>query len=301
MVQLTIGLPVYNGAKTLARSLDNLLAQTHSDFVVLISDNASTDETGGICKEYMRRDSRIRYVRQPATVVWNENFRAALTLAKTPYFMWMTHDDIWHPRFAEENIRRLECDPAAVCSVSKIVYFDGTGNDRLSLDTSALTGTVNERMRNYFLRMDSCGRFYGVYRTAILQESFPANLRVFGTDWLVVALTLLRGTHLEVEEVLLEREDQPEGHYFRRFGRTDRFDPLPFEVLWPMRRLHRELHDRLPTDVWREIRWPLRYIDLRMLVSALAHFVPGAAMLSRPLRKGAARMVHRRWQKARIV
>src|ERR1700753_2541900 len=93
--KLTIGLPVYNGASTLARALEGLLAQTFDDFVLILNDNASTDATAEICAEFVRRDPRVRYFRSTETVPWNENFRSVLFRADTPYFMWATYDDIW--------------------------------------------------------------------------------------------------------------------------------------------------------------------------------------------------------------
>ena len=63
-----IGLPVYNGARFLAAALDSLLAQSYRDFTLLISDNASTDETPQICAEFVARDPRVRYVRQPTNI-----------------------------------------------------------------------------------------------------------------------------------------------------------------------------------------------------------------------------------------
>src|ERR1700747_3376143 len=59
--RLTIGLPVYNGEKYLAESLDALLGQSYADFELIISDNASTDGTADICRQYGKQDSRIRY------------------------------------------------------------------------------------------------------------------------------------------------------------------------------------------------------------------------------------------------
>src|SRR6202000_834820 len=104
------------------------------------SDNASTDATADIVRDYARRDLRIRYMRQEKNLVWNEHFRAVLMAADTPYFMWATHDDIWFPRFAEANIALLDADPAAVCSVSQIVYFTPDGKRTLAGDPGALTG-----------------------------------------------------------------------------------------------------------------------------------------------------------------
>ena len=61
---LTIGLPVFNGENFLAESLNSLLARTYADFELVISDNASTDRTAEICRDYAAGDKRIRYIRQ---------------------------------------------------------------------------------------------------------------------------------------------------------------------------------------------------------------------------------------------
>ena len=66
--RVTIGLPVYNGENYLAELLDALLGQSYEDFELVISDNASTDATAEICRHYEKRDSRIRFFRQPSNV-----------------------------------------------------------------------------------------------------------------------------------------------------------------------------------------------------------------------------------------
>ena len=50
-----IGLPVYNASRYLGIALDSLLGQTFEDFELLISDNASTDETEEICRAAVAR------------------------------------------------------------------------------------------------------------------------------------------------------------------------------------------------------------------------------------------------------
>ena len=59
--RISIGLPVYNGAKYLRSSLDSILRQDYTDFELIISDNASTDGTSQICEEYATIDKRIRF------------------------------------------------------------------------------------------------------------------------------------------------------------------------------------------------------------------------------------------------
>ncbi len=61
--KVSIGLPVYNGEKYLAETLDGILTQTYQDFELIISDNASTDRTPEICRIYVQKDQRIRYHR----------------------------------------------------------------------------------------------------------------------------------------------------------------------------------------------------------------------------------------------
>ena len=63
MPRVSIGLPVYNGARYLRECLDSLVAQTYRDIEIVICDNASTDDTESICREFALSDARIRYYR----------------------------------------------------------------------------------------------------------------------------------------------------------------------------------------------------------------------------------------------
>ena len=65
---VTIGVPVYNGERFLAECLDSLLSQRFRNFVLLISDNASTDGTEKICQTYVKADSRVRYHRNRTNI-----------------------------------------------------------------------------------------------------------------------------------------------------------------------------------------------------------------------------------------
>ena len=57
---LSIGLAVYNGSEFLVETLASILAQTYTDYELIISDNASTDQTEEICCRYAANDDRIR-------------------------------------------------------------------------------------------------------------------------------------------------------------------------------------------------------------------------------------------------
>jgi len=111
---VSIGLPVYNGEKLLRRALDSLLAQEYANFELIISDNASTDGTEGICREYAARDNRIRYIRQTKNMGGQENFNFVLHEANGEYFMWAAFDDQWATSFIHSLLESLMNNPGAV-------------------------------------------------------------------------------------------------------------------------------------------------------------------------------------------
>ena len=80
--RLSIGLPVYNGGRYLAESLDALLGQSYEDFEIIISDNASTDDTAEICRDYESQDQRIRYCRQARNIGLSPNHNFVVDAAQ---------------------------------------------------------------------------------------------------------------------------------------------------------------------------------------------------------------------------
>lgn len=107
-VLVSIGMPVYNGEKYVADAIKSLLAQTHTEFELIISDNASTDRTGDLCRQLAATDSRIRYLRQSANLGPAPNFKAVLDAATGEFFMWAAHDDWWEQNFIQKALEKLE-------------------------------------------------------------------------------------------------------------------------------------------------------------------------------------------------
>ena len=59
--KVSVGLPIYNGEKTIVRALDHILTQNFTNYELLISDNASTDNTEAICRVYEQKHTSIKY------------------------------------------------------------------------------------------------------------------------------------------------------------------------------------------------------------------------------------------------
>jgi glycosyltransferase involved in cell wall biosynthesis len=168
---VSIGLPVFNGESFLRRALDSLLAQSFTDFELIISDNASTDQTRDICEEYAARDPRMRYIRQASNLGGLENFNFVLREAQSKYFMWAAVDDLWDPEFILSLLKSLEEDPAAVGAFCPYqLMAEETGE--------ILEGiwTCNYESRSTFLRLikftrhyrDTC--IYGLFRRECLEN-----------------------------------------------------------------------------------------------------------------------------------
>jgi glycosyltransferase involved in cell wall biosynthesis len=197
-------LAVYNGERHLREALDSLLAQNVGDLELVISDNASTDETPAICAEYAARDDRVRYTRNSTNIGAAANFNRVFELCSGKYFMWGSDDDIWDPRFARACIDRLEGAPNAVMCTSQIVFIDEDGRPKPglryeSIDTDGMA--VDARVHELIRRTG----WYGIY-SVIRPEALRAThlcLPVFGMDVRLQLELLLLGDALAVPEALL--------------------------------------------------------------------------------------------------
>jgi glycosyltransferase involved in cell wall biosynthesis len=92
--KISIGIPIYNGENYIRLTIESLLEQNFKEFEIIISDNASTDDTAKICREYKEKDNRINYLRQITNIGGITNFKVVLDNAAGKYFMWLAADDI---------------------------------------------------------------------------------------------------------------------------------------------------------------------------------------------------------------
>lgn len=173
--RLTIGMPVFNGARFIRLALDSLLAQTFTDFEILVADNASTDATPDICREYSARDSRVRYVRHERNLGLFPNTEFLMREARGDYFMLVGDDDVYEPRYAGSLVSELEARPDVGLAYSDFAYVreDGTavaGGTTVFLDASS------SRLRNlalFLLKRPVLPMIMGVFRTGVVRGALP--------------------------------------------------------------------------------------------------------------------------------
>jgi glycosyltransferase involved in cell wall biosynthesis len=121
---VTIFLPVYNGANYIQQAIDSVLAQTYTNWTFLIVDNCSTDNTAEICKPYLA-DPRFQYILNETNLGVHGNFHKALSLCNTTYFAYLSHDDIYvRPDAFAEAHRIMEADQTLAMVNAPVRWLD---------------------------------------------------------------------------------------------------------------------------------------------------------------------------------
>lgn len=173
--KVSIGLPVFNGNRFIKRALDSLLKQDYGKFELIISDNASTDTTLSICKEYAAGDKRISVYEQKQNIGSFANFNTVLRLARGEYFMWAADDDYWHPEFISSMVNELENHQEAGVSMCAVDRILDTGE---FLDSIRFKNRDNPNNKGYFQMLKCITSikkynmfFSGLWRTNLLKQA----------------------------------------------------------------------------------------------------------------------------------
>lgn len=203
---VSIGLPVYNGARFLPQAFESLLGQTYRDFELIVSDNASTDETAAICAEYAARDSRVRYIRQPVNIGAPRNWSFVVTVARGRYFKWASCNDRCAEDMLERCVAVLEQQPHAVLCYGRTRLVDEeTGREEpyagdIAIEDERPSDRLMRLLRELRLNNAQSGLIrLDALRQTGLDRPYPAG------DMPLMAELALRGTFVLLPDVLLFR------------------------------------------------------------------------------------------------
>jgi glycosyltransferase involved in cell wall biosynthesis len=208
--RLSIGLPVYNSMAYVAESIEALLGQTFEDFELIISDNASTDATGEICRRYEQLDSRVRYYRQPRNVGLAPNHNFCVMKARGTLFKWGAGDDLYARDLIEKCVAALDEYPDVVLAHSWTAMIDGKGEvfqvNSYPLATSA--PRAPERFRS-MLNDNGGDDDGGVMRKEVLLRTAMKE-SYHHADRTIIAELALHGRFYQVPDWLYFRRDHPD-------------------------------------------------------------------------------------------
>ncbi|KZL50434.1 glycosyl transferase [Nodularia spumigena CENA596] len=200
--KVSIGLPVYNGEKFIKSALDSLLSQTFEDFELIISDNASTDNTEEICRGYAAQDKRIRYYRNDTNFGCSRNFNRVFELSVGEYFKWAAYDDLHAPDFIMKCVAVLDNNPTVVLCHSHVSFIDENGDFLQNYNIQLNTDSQHPHKRFHeLLTKHLCYQCYGVIRANSLRKVPPMGS--YGTaDGILLLRIGLLGEFYEIPEYL---------------------------------------------------------------------------------------------------
>lgn len=200
---VSIGVPVFNGENGLARALDSLLAQDYPNLEIIISDNASTDATPAICESYVRKDSRVKYVRSEINHGAVDNFNRVFQLSSGKYFMWAAHDDQRHRFLVSTCVAKMEqCPEAALCQARIAMFIEGREELLCVAHMDSFEGVTRlvERYRETLKRFPSTA-VYGLYRSALMRKTHMWQ-KIMASDLAFIQELSIYGEFVQVPQVL---------------------------------------------------------------------------------------------------
>jgi len=215
--------PTWRASAFIAATLDALVSQTWPNLEVLVSDDASPDDTVAICEGYAARDPRVRVIRQPRNLGWLGNANALLRAARGDYLLFAFQDDLPAPEYVARCVAALEAHPGAILAFSDIVLVsqDGTREEKSYV---ALDG-VTDRVRRARLVARQKGSWWipnrGVFRAPAAAAIGGLRRHLageFSADWPWLLHMSLLGEFVRVPERLVVKIYQP-----RSLSRTWRF------------------------------------------------------------------------------
>jgi glycosyltransferase involved in cell wall biosynthesis len=233
---ISIGVPVRNSERTIRQSLNSLVNQTYPNLEIIVSDNASTDNTLMIVREFSSRCDSIRIFMQPLDIGPTANFAFVLEESKGEYFAWNAGDDLKSKDFIMSNYINLKQNKNSIASISTTI-FEGDAYSNKSRGPNPLLGSPMQRIQSFFSQADaSHGLFYSLFRTQQLKQCTFIPEIFLGWDWGIVLFMASLGdfSKTETEYTILGRKGislSGRKDVYRLYGVTGLKNFFPFFVL----------------------------------------------------------------------
>lgn len=204
---ISICIPTYNRAATLAAAIGSAQAQTHTDIEIVVVDNHSSDGTEALVREAARHDRRIRLVRHDENIGMARNFSACIAEARGELVKFLCDDDLLEPDCVTKLLRAMSQPGVALCACARRMVPDdrrparvaGTRRRAALIDGETMTrelfvrgNTIGEPTAVLFRRVDAVRGFDARYEHAFDVEMWCHLLRSGGLAYVAEPLCSVR-------------------------------------------------------------------------------------------------------------
>jgi glycosyltransferase involved in cell wall biosynthesis len=256
-------------------TLDSILGQSFSDFELIISDDASRDNTEEVCRDYAKRDFRIRYYRNSRNLGMPGNLNAAISQARGTYIANLHDGDIFRSDLIEKWKNALDETPDAEFVFNAYQTVSADGSRRIWHEPFCRPRMAGDLIAEHFFRtFTSC-----VWGTVMARASAYARFGLFNPEFGFIA---------DIDMWLR-----------MACGSTVAYIPEPLITL-----MTKEADHPWTYDVWRQLFWLFQMYAVHVERYKSRIGVPSALQHSQALRwhflRSMVSMVkHRRWDRIR--
>jgi glycosyltransferase involved in cell wall biosynthesis len=190
----------YNGSRFVGEQIESICNQTHQNLQVVIVDDASTDNTYEIVKQYAAKDPRIEAHENEKNLGFNLNFSKACKLATGDFIAIADQDDIWEPTKIEKLLAKISMDQNALLTHCISARFEKFGKFHLK-SYKLVNYDAGKDVRNFFLSNFISGHNM-LIRKKLLEKALPFPGAVY-YDWWLAAVASCNGKIEAVPEILV--------------------------------------------------------------------------------------------------
>lgn len=213
--RVTAVVPAYNSAGFIGRTLDSLAAQTWPDLEILVGDDASTDDTLVVVRDFAASQPNVRVVERPSNLGWLANTNDLMSRASGELVFLAFHDDTVAPQYVERLVTALEQNPDSVLAFSdlELAHPDGTRETRVFRD---LDGRRRPLVRGLALAHSPTSwwvTIHGLVRASAVRQVGglrPNDAGEYGADWPWIMHLSLLGEFVRVPETLCTKAVRPD-------------------------------------------------------------------------------------------
>ena len=167
---VSVIMPTWNSAQYVAQSIESILAQSYSNLELIITDDASTDNTPDILREYAEHDSRVHIILNKTNGGAGRSRNCSIEAARGRYIAFCDSDDRWDPHKLELQLAFMQDKDVALCFCP--YYTCGPDNEYLGYVSAP------RRVSLFTMMCDNkIGFLTAIYDTARLGKHFMPSQR----------------------------------------------------------------------------------------------------------------------------